>query len=71
MAGIEELRMIRNRAQVRLEAALAVEQEAAESFRRDSRAYEAWRKAVEHTRDAERSLEAAEREYQEALAAGH
>jgi hypothetical protein len=70
MLAIDELRVIRDRAKVRLELALAMEQEAVESFRRDSRAYEAWRQAVEGAREAERSLEAAESEYQEALAAG-
>ena len=70
MLAIDELRVIRDRAKVRLELALAMEQEAVESFRRDSRAYEVWRQAVERAREVELSFEAAESEYQEALAAG-
>jgi len=69
VAGIDELRVVRDRARVRLEVALDLEREAAEHFRNNLAAYDAWKSAAQSATEAEESLKAAQAEYSKALAA--
>jgi hypothetical protein len=69
VAGIDELRVKRDRARIRMEIAAAMEAEALKRFSGDSRAFAAWKIAEESVTEARHLLETAEREYMEALAA--
>jgi hypothetical protein len=69
MPGIDELRVQRDRAKVRLDIALLMEQQARERFSVDSTGFAAWKQAVESADEARWSFDAAQATYLKALAA--
>jgi len=70
VAEIDELRVMRDRARARLQIAVGLKDDALNHLSGDSTGFAAWRRAMDSTIDAQRSLEAAEREYLKALAVG-
>ena len=67
MPQLDELRVKRDRAKVRLDVALAMEHEALERFSGNSTGYAAWKLTTEAANDARRSFEAAQAAYLECL----
>jgi hypothetical protein len=64
---IDQLRLKRNRAKVRVEIALEMEREALNHFAQDPAAFEAWQQAKEVAVQARVELQSAQMALQEAL----
>jgi len=70
VAGIDELRVMRDRAKVRMDVALEMERETLQRFAGDSTGFAAWKQATEAAAEAPCLFQSAESDYLEALAAG-
>jgi hypothetical protein len=65
--GIDQLRLKRDRAKVRVEVALEIEREALQHFVQDSTGFDAWQQAKEVAARARVELQSAQAALQEAL----
>jgi len=66
---IDELRVLRDRARVRVEVAELMEAQARRRFSDDSTQFVEWKMAMESAGEARRSFNEAEAQYRKALAA--
>jgi hypothetical protein len=65
--GIDQLRLKRDRAKVRVEVALEMEREALQHFVQDPTGFDAWQQAKEVTAQSRVELQSAQAALQEAL----
>ena len=69
LRDLRELRILRDRAKVRLEVALDMQRKAAEHYKGTPTGFQAWKKASESAIEAKRSFKDAQEAYSKALAA--